>query len=365
MLIKTNQPLNQANTGHHQDVRSPGTWLSNLNLEFDWRNLPKETDIKQLVQNFDSPHTHAGLAYYLYYCWANEKGCTLRPDMIWYTVVSEVASQILANPEEYRHLFTDSTEKKTVIQLVDRYYDIDVGTLIQQLETLIQSKDFFDTITNTRFKSDTPNTHFAMCTAFACMATPYFDYMTTMCGIPVIDLQGDQEDWINLSNSIFRLFSLLPNNKLQTYLKNVQNVVGNILYHSFQITPPELQLLCDDATEFYSNIFNYYQNPECMSGHSPNLVKGWIKQLYFKTFETPEQESDLYDFPAHINFVPYENIETGKRFYKACGLVYSQERDGILYPDYGMVIHEVLSKTLFQKLASQKEEPDLSRESYH
>jgi hypothetical protein len=86
---------------------------------------------KQLRASFDGaavPVTHAGLIRYLHACWAAERGAVLRPDMVWHTLVNEVASAILADPAWYRGLFTLLTKAatgKTDIVIVTRD-DLDV-----------------------------------------------------------------------------------------------------------------------------------------------------------------------------------------------------------------------------------------------
>jgi hypothetical protein len=55
--------------------------------------------------------THSGLIYYLHACWAKELGCVLRPDMVYYTIVSEIATYVVDNPEKFRSLFSNSKSK--------------------------------------------------------------------------------------------------------------------------------------------------------------------------------------------------------------------------------------------------------------
>ena len=129
-----------------------------MNLQSDWVRefcqYSKPNDTKEISRNFRSRITHAGLIFYLHYCWAHEFGCVLRPDMIWYTIVSEIAKQVLDNPEEYRHLFTDSQEKKTIVTQVDDVSSLDINVLTQQIKTIISDKNFFETICETRFESE-------------------------------------------------------------------------------------------------------------------------------------------------------------------------------------------------------------------
>ena len=173
------------------------------------------TGYSNLQVNFSTNITHAGLIYYMHLCWAQEKGACLRPDMIWHTIVGEIAHEVLQEPEYYRYLFTDSKDKQTVVQVVDDTTEISVELLVEQINHLIKNKEFLSVICDTqeflsvicdtRFKSEVANSNIAINMAFACMSTPFFNYMTRMCGIPFVEIKGGNEDWLALYHAISKL----------------------------------------------------------------------------------------------------------------------------------------------------------------
>ena len=339
---------------------------------------------KELERNFESNVTHSGLIYYLHYCWAKEIGCVIRPDMIWHTVVSEIASAVLKNPSKYKYLFSDTDEKQEIVVLTSDITDINVDTLTNEISKIIKNKKFMDVICDTRFKSEEENAHLAVQMTFACMATPFFSYMTTRCGIPSIDVKGDFTDWYKIIKSLEILKTELKDDEMEKYINDVRNVVGNIILDSdLDNTFGELEIEdhFDDTfslhyikhkdevgerirrirnikhnspedrfykSTFLNDIFRYGKNEICMSGHSPRIVRGWITKLYMHG-----NENDLFQFNKHINYVPYKNIESELMFCKVVGLTHSEydKKSNVLNPKYGIIKYQITDETIYNKLA--------------
>lgn len=60
---------------------------------------------------------HKNMLEYLTLAYANHFSVEISPDMIFYTILCEIANTIKKNPEKYRHLFTSSSNKSTIITL--------------------------------------------------------------------------------------------------------------------------------------------------------------------------------------------------------------------------------------------------------
>ena len=146
---------------YHRGLNSTNDWITAL-LKFNFHN---GNEIKTLFKKFNlietsdtSSHTHAGLIHYFHYCWAKEYGCVLRPDMIWYTIVSNFVELVLKFPEKFRSLFTDSPEKKDIILPEARDWSNTKGMedLILQFDLAIRdeiyNKEFYNTICNISFE---------------------------------------------------------------------------------------------------------------------------------------------------------------------------------------------------------------------
>lgn len=54
---------------------------------------------------------------YLTLAYANHFSVELTPDIIFYTVLCEIADEIKKYPETYRNIFTDSAEQKQLITI--------------------------------------------------------------------------------------------------------------------------------------------------------------------------------------------------------------------------------------------------------
>jgi hypothetical protein len=305
------------------------------------------SDFKQLRASFDAaavPVTHAGFIRYLHACWAAERGAVLRPDMVWHTLVNEVASAVLADPAAYRDLFTKAATGKTEIVIVTRD-DLDVGELVAAMRTQIGDPAFAALLCDTRFASEAPGAHTATLLAFAEAGTPYFDYVTTRCGIPSVDVVGSRDEWVALLAAVRGLQRYVPSGG--KWLGAAVRAVDAILHWAFA-EPDTDGGDYADAAAFFADTFHYGANPMCGSGHEPRLVCGWARGLYACW------EEDLDRFPSHVRQMPYKDRDTGRMYVQAGGLAYSEATaDGAFEPGYGFVTYEVIDKDTFKQLAKE------------
>jgi hypothetical protein len=342
-------PSHEATDSEMNDV---GSWVKYVAPQSDDRNNKSPT-ITQIENNHpDNDHTHAGFVYYLYQCWAKEKGVCLRPDIIWYTIVSETAREILGNPSKYKHLFSKTTGKQDMILTEMTPHDISIDHLDKLLDEKVTNKEFKQLITGTQFKSQPEEFDLALKMSFAYMGKAYFNYMTTLCGISSVTVEGDKQEWFKLTKAIIDLNKFIPN--LKSYYQKCCKTVNDICYYSFDAKlKPQLNKFrvvdngwrthtkttldkYNSPEDFFSQLFMIKEN--CGSGH-PYSTIGWFSNLYMGN------HSVLYDFPTHINYVPYRQIDYEKYYYKATGLTYSIDKENVLHPHYGVVIHEVDEET--------------------
>ena len=73
---------------------------------------------------------HKNYMHYLTLAWSNHFSVILSPDIIFYTVLCEIADEILTDPDTFRHLFTNSTEKKQIMTLTHDVSKIDLNQII-------------------------------------------------------------------------------------------------------------------------------------------------------------------------------------------------------------------------------------------
>lgn len=372
----------EGTTGKQQILAVPSHWVKSFwgsgGENSSWAGSCDFTDEKLRIMHtqMDTNITHAGFIHYLHLCWARERGCVLRPDILWNTILSEFATSVLDRPEYYRHLFRDRPGKGAVIMVVGSpEQEPDMGVLVDGIRKQISNPAFLSTICDTRFASEAPNAHLMSLMTFACMATPFFDYMTTMCGIPSVDVIGAMEDWVALRKKVQELAayvptvpsdpSVKPKHSWDTitperaaelavaqskWLSRCAHLIDLIIHFTYDV-----QLSSGTTApyktrgDFFASIFQYHNNPGCGSGHRPRVVDGWAADFYKKG-----TEADLEEYSAHVSYVPWQNVETKRMFVKMGSLACSIERaDGVLEPRYGFVTGEVLDAAAFKRIAKQ------------
>jgi hypothetical protein len=327
-------------------------WVESF-LEDSWDEPDSSESFKELNRSFTEKITHAGFINYLHLCWAREIGCELRPDMLYYTIISEVASEILSNPERYVHLFT-GTQTKEIIQVISSDGEMKVENLIDAMRDVIKSPEFLSIICDVRFDSDRKHADLARKMVFANMGTPFYSYMVSLCGIPHVDLVGNLDDWKLLYSSVFKLSKFLSN-KHQTYFSNVIKLINHIIYYGFDIDVDNSISTASrpnsSSTDFFNNIFDHGRNIICGSGHPDFVVYGWAKTFYING---NNKEPSLEHFSPHVNYVPYTVDGCDKYFCQAVTLAYSEfdEAKNMLSPCYGIITYEITNKSIYNKLAN-------------
>jgi hypothetical protein len=120
------------------------TKLTEVNMEDikSYRDIPSNfkalfplIDPEKIVANTvpepsDTIKTHKNYLHYLTLAWSNHFSVVLSPDIIFFTILCEIADEILSDPDSYRHLFTDSQEKKQIMTLTHDVEHIDVTQIL-------------------------------------------------------------------------------------------------------------------------------------------------------------------------------------------------------------------------------------------
>ncbi|XWV25634.1 hypothetical protein QJ856_gp0119 [Tupanvirus deep ocean] len=340
------------------DLQGVHTWLASMFSakckDYNLRGLSKtiKPDSVVLLDNSVISNkmdaTHQGIMQYVFHAWAKELGVVLKPDMFFFTIVSEIKNQIINNPQKYRHLFTVS-EKKERIELLN----LTIDKLMAALESKIPCKELFSLVTKTTFSTEPSHFKHVMGITMADMGTPYYSYGTTRCGIPKVAVLGSLEDWTNLVNSVTNFRSVFESccKTLTNYLTVVLGVLEQFVDSVFNAKDGK----------YLENMFVYYKNPLCGSGHSPIVMDGWLRKLYLGEYYNDNHygyEDYVNMYPSHLNCLPYDcrddpnNIEY---YTYVCGMSSSRIVDDFLYPEYNIAHCEIVhpeKKCIFDVLAS-------------
>lgn len=86
--------------------------------------------------------------------------------MLYYTIISEVASQVLSHPERYVHLFSGSQTKSTIVVIAEDGI-VKADRLVECMRNVVKSPEFLSAICDVEFSSDVNNASYARKMVFA------------------------------------------------------------------------------------------------------------------------------------------------------------------------------------------------------
>jgi hypothetical protein len=218
--------------------------------------------------------------------------------------------EIKTFPKKFSELFTKTPDKKQNITVVtDAVDNIDLSSLVAKIQ---QALPIDGSVFTGEFSTSTPQSILAMNAAFADAVSPFFDYYTTMCGIPRVRRLGTKKDWESIEAKIgvwIKLFS--------SKAKDVDNVI-EWLNRAQQIIQ---QIHTRNDLEFWSKIFSICN---CGSGHMDD-AQGWLVGLYRSATPDPgwiHHGPSFFKMPSHISIVNWTNVETERKFSLYTGLLW-------------------------------------------
>lgn len=307
--------------------------------------------------------THKGLASYLFTCWRDEAGVVLRPDMISGAILQQVAKWVCDHPESCRELYSASADK-TLMVVQAPADEISIEALTEMVTKDMKCKELSRAFLTNYDSAPATYQQFArMCLLQS--GVSYYNYSSTRCGIPAVMITGEHKDWLKLLDMLLTLetiFSkIIYTDKWEDMLtspiaKLAQSTTGsvlNIIKYAFEDNC-DLQANCTmngktGVTKFFSDIFRIDEN--CGSGH-PHYCRGWFNNFYIDGYANV-----IKSYPEGIAYVPYNDLDTKRMWYYACGLVYSDivvDNNVTFYtPNYGSVKHEVTNEELFNYIAKK------------
>jgi hypothetical protein len=258
---------------------------------------------------------HLNYLEYLQMAWSSHYGVVLNPDIVWNTLLCEVAGIVAKNPEDFRKFFTKSTEKKGIT--VSGYSRLDLTQVFDALKGLVP--DGLEKVLVPDFSTTNSAARSAHRAAFADLVSPYYSYMTFMCGIPYVDLRGTPEDWRMIS-SLWNIVKSMPVSR--DYHECVSNTLNNL----------ESQLSAPNPS-FFRNMFS---SVSCGSG-GETQVYGWFSQLFH---EQPKGYKKACNFSTLASTVEFKNLDTQREFVMRQGLFCSRLEDDLLVPAFASVVFE-------------------------
>jgi len=260
---------------------------------------------------------HRNYLEYLEKCWGSHYGVVITPDIIWYTLLSEFSAIVKSKPEEYRSLFTSSSEKKELIINSCGMSDKSLEMLIKQLNKNVptDTSNFFPKFNYTK------NSLQAFYATFCDLCSPYYDYCMLCCGIPMIDVRGTLEDWKLLKEHWLYISNVVKDTpEIATWKKNVLETLDGIINGYSNNT-------------WWGSMFSL---KKCGSGHQ-TTVTGWYSKLFV---ETPRL-AYTQNFSTHHAIIKYHQIDLNKDFETCMGLYCSNNEGDFMVPEFSYINYDV------------------------
>ena len=206
----------------------------------------------------------------IYECYNNHWGLRMIPDDWWYTIIRTVAIAIdeHSKEDEVRKYFVNHEGKIRLTVVVDDTCGIDYEKFFRDMTELIQSNIKVEKYVNT-IRSDfttSTETHqiVSEITVMSSMQE-YFEYcIRTRCGIPFVELEGTEDDWVKLKTKVL---------DLKKILKPIHSSIG--------LTPAwwkKIEVICD-------KLIDTYRGDEGMKGcwskiRKRRQLKAWWSKIF-------------------------------------------------------------------------------------
>lgn len=212
-----------------------------------------------------------GLVWAAYEAYSNHHHLTIRPEDVWFAVLSQFSFYVNAHSEELRtHFVAHEGKKEVEVSAVGNLHTVDIGDLAVQLtkemEKFIVDPELRDWI----MPSFTTTTDTDTVTASVLMMgtlQKYFEFkMSLMCGIPSVTLLGERDDWAKLQKRLDKLTDF--GDEPKQFASLLTPVLG---YFIRSYDEPESAAVID----FWSRI------ADKSGGSGPHYLSGWITAFCF------------------------------------------------------------------------------------
>lgn len=276
--------------------------------------------------------THLNYLEALGVAWGRHRGISFTPDILWFGLLNEIAKGVTKAPDKHRALFTRSPDPVTIALPVSSADEpLPMEDLLDRLLALVPVPvDLFVP----RFSTTTDMARMTHLASFAEAASPYYSYMTFMCDIPFVRVEGHADDWDRAHQHAIRLhdeFARVDSPLAPWIATTMVGLTGQVIE---AVRDPQ-----GKGASFFGSMFN---SERCGSGGETS-VDGWWSRIYR---EQPDGLRKPCNFPTQVARVPWKNMETGRQFYLNCGVMASMidPEDGALVPEFHFIQTELTDR---------------------
>ena len=272
----------------------------------------------------DATMFHRNYLEYLEKCWADHLGIVITPDILWFTVLNELVAVVKESPEPYRHLFTNSHEKKLVVVTTEDPVVMPLNRLVGALREHVPTDS---TLFMPEYSTTTQASRHAMYASFCDLCSPYYNYGMMLCDFPAISIQGTADDWCGLAEDWLKLKPMF------TSVGKWFDDVASILMGCYENR---------DERDWWKSMFMLER---CGSGHQTE-VSGWFADLFR---QPPQGPAYVNNFPTNVAQVEYKELTLDREFKMQDGLFFSRQEGDFMVPEFGYTVHEKLDPVVTEK----------------
>ncbi|KAL5610982.1 hypothetical protein FOBRF1_007099 [Fusarium oxysporum] len=220
-------------------------------------------------------HTSAsenGFVWSAYHAYSNHHHLTIRPEDVWFAILTQLSFFINANAEQLRAFFVSHEGKKELeVVAVGTLESANFGSLAQQMTGLI-SKNVNDPELGTwvmpSFSTTSDTDRVVASVLFMGAMQKYFSYtITLVCGIPSVTLLGEVSDWKDIQARLAKIEQL--GEEPTQFAEMLRPILRHLILSFEQPNSP-------DVTRFWNTIAT--KNP-MFSG--TDYISGWIGAFCF------------------------------------------------------------------------------------
>ena len=279
VCLDVNVPLRVEPNPLPDKTISINSYLSNIipNTPIEYLGRSELLDLSK--SRFPMPMVSSLFFHTVHHCFQNHYPLALRPEVLMYLIVNEVATTVNLYPKDYRHLFSTSKEK---VRIDIRNDALRKGDPNNSWDEVL--KDFSlklgehvpgDLMPNflPRFSTTTPETEAATIVAFMSAVREFYDFrLYTLCGLPKIRLLGRAEDYTKLRESAERL--------AEPFQKHLNSYFTHLLPVLKKLEQQALGEAIDD--QFWSSLYEFN------SQSGGDTFNGWISTFINYVKASPE-----------------------------------------------------------------------------
>ena len=292
-----------------KDLAKELNGLEPIKLFTRHRGCPKSLYNNKIVfHNIKGVVPHNNFVDYLKIAYNTDYGIVIKPDFIWFTILSELSYMVNANPEEVRKYFTyEKTGKINITadsgSLIEMPIDQFVNLVLENVPMDLQKQDIIPP-----FSTSDDDSRLAFSATFLDMVHNYYTYNWYGCDYNKIKILGNKSDYKLMLDVLDKFNRIKP---FQGYISQAKGVVQSIIDNW-------------KLTDFWRNIL------WTKAGYGGDRIDGWFKDLFNKR---------AY-WHSHLSEVEATELFTHKTYVTVTGLLSSRLEDGYMIPNFERIICE-------------------------